>query len=138
MIRIGDNPHIILDVKGYLCPEAEDDLDGNWLSADVIVSAGAWQGRYQANVRAEELLELKNELARLYDKLEYSFEFQTMEDWIALRFAGAKMGQITVEGTACDCPGTGNTLAFSFEIDQSYLPGIIEDLQRITDKFPVQ
>ena len=62
--------------------------------------------------------------------------FDTLEDQLKLRLAGDRRGHILVRGTAKDRVGTGNELEFGFEIDQSYLPEIMKELEAIEKCFP--
>ncbi|MFL5797041.1 MAG: hypothetical protein ACJ77A_03795 [Actinomycetota bacterium] len=60
-----------------------------------------------------------------------------MEPWVNLRLQGDGLGQVSVSGTADDKVSTGNKLQFRFELDQTWLPKIIEDLEALMREFPV-
>jgi len=52
-----------------------------------------------------------------------------MEPWIVLKFIGNKLGQIEIQGKACDEIAIGNIFMFSLIIDQTYLQETINDLK---------
>jgi hypothetical protein len=139
MIKIGkEKNYISIDVLRRNDKGSNDYWDANWLTTKISVCVGAWQGSYQAELRVEEFIKLKEELEKLYKKLDYTFELRPMEPWVILKFSGSKTGQIEVQGEACDTLGIGNTLKFLLEIDQTCLPKIIENLKEINNKFPIK
>lgn len=109
-----------------------DDPDGyGWLDCDVEVVAGGFNGRFRASLRIPDFATFRKQLQRLYKKLEGVASFTTLEEQLALRLTGDGKGHITVEGTAIDFCGTGNRLQFEFALDQTYLPRIISELERV-------
>lgn len=139
MIKIGDERNYLsLNVLYRNYAECDDYWDGNWLTTEINIQIGAWKGKYQAQLRAEEALFLKEEFDKLYEKLNYHFEFKPVEPWIKLNIIGNKFGQIDIQGNARDEIGTGNELIFSLKIDQTYLQGIISSLKEVNEKYPVR
>jgi hypothetical protein len=65
-------------------------------------------------------------------------EFSTLDRSLSLSVRGNKLGQVEVQGEAIDLPGTGNTLAFHFAIDQSYLPETLRQLDAIVNGAPAR
>ncbi len=60
-----------------------------------------------------------------------------MEGWVALVFQGDLVGHIKCSGTVLDQPGIGNRLEFTLDLDQSYLPKLLSDLDHLVETFPV-
>jgi hypothetical protein len=60
-----------------------------------------------------------------------------MEGQVAFSLAGDGQGHVRVQGEAADTVGGDNRLQFSFDIDQTYLPGICTSLEVILAAFPV-
>ena len=133
-VRIGqrDREHVVIDVQGGLAPG--DDYE--WLSCEISVKAGAWSGVYPAELRAPDLPMFREQLERLQRDPTANVMFDTPEGQLRLQLKGDRHGHIRVHGTARDMAGTGNQLAFEFEIDQSYLPEVIGELKLIEQKFP--
>ncbi len=132
-----DGEHIAIEIEGREWPESADYDDGNWLVAQVSVSAGSWQGQFAAALRAEEFAGFLRQVETLNERLDSPAEFVPMEPWIAFRLVPDELGHIRVEGEACDQPGEGNTLKFKFELDQTCLPGMIDQLKAIAKAHPV-
>lgn len=139
MIKIKDERnYLLLNVLYRTYTDCDDYWEGNWLTTEININAGAWKGKCIAQLLAQEMLFLKEELEKLYKKLNYSFEFKPMEPWIELNFIGNKMGKIDIQGKACDEIGTGNMIVFSLKIDQTYLPEIIDCLKGVNEKYPIK
>ena len=60
-----------------------------------------------------------------------------MEGQLTVALTGNGLGHIEVTGTALDHAGIGNTLAFHFDVDQTYLPGVLGGLDAVIGRFPV-
>ena len=122
VIRVGGEKRDYLSVT-LLCrayPDAQDYWDGNWLRSEVEVVVGGFRGWIAELLRAEELVEFGNQLARLLDTFQGTAEFRTMEGWLELAITSDRRGHLTLSGRLRDEPGIGNSLSFSFEYDQTY------------------
>ena len=63
---------------------------------------------------------------------------ESIEHWISLTVKAESRGRIEISGELSDGAGAGNTLSFELaEVDQTYLPGWISDLDDIEKAFPV-
>ncbi len=129
--------HVSIEVLRRERAGESDYWDGNWLETIVEVRAGAWAGKFPAHLRSDEFQAFRQEVARLYDRLEGTAEFSPIEPWLMVRLVGNGRGGIAVEGEACDKIGTGNTLQFRGEIDQTYLPQLLKELDEVLRTFPV-
>jgi hypothetical protein len=137
-VKIGGSAGCVtVDVLGREHPTATDYDDGNWLLSQVSVEAGAWNGRFRASLRAEEFGSFLRGVRLLYDSLEGTAEFVPMEPWLILKLEGDRLGHVAVSGVADDEVATGNKLSLHFEIDQSYLPSVIRELEAVLAEFPV-
>jgi len=61
-----------------------------------------------------------------------------MEQWLTLSIVGDGIGHFSVDCTACDQPGMGNTLRFKLAFDQTELPAMLRDLDELIRLFPVR
>jgi hypothetical protein len=130
--------HVSIEVIGYEFPESTDVDDGNWLISVISVRAGIWQGRIRALLRTEDFPEFSRQIKELYQNPIASAKFGTMEEWLELTFTSDRYGHINVEGSALDDPGIGNELRFHFQIDQSFLPAILESLEALGVAYPIR
>jgi len=119
-------------------PHDSDYWDGNWVNAEVEVNAGGFRGQARGNLRAEEFLGFRDEVAALAKSLEGAASFTTMEGWLRIGLKGDGKGHVAVEGELLDEPGIGNVLTFHLALDQSYLPGLLAELSEVVASFPVR
>lgn len=115
---------------------AADSWDARWLVARVQLRVGSFEGRVDADLRAEELVRWRDELARLYETLKGEAAFETMETWLSLRMKTDGLGHMTVRGVVQDVPGTGNSLDFRLDLDQTDLPAVLEGLNAVCREYP--
>jgi len=119
-------------------PDASDYWDGNWLSTKVSVRSRGLSGTVASNTRAEEYREFLGALVLLYETLEGSAEFSTMEEWLTMKVYGDALGHIAVDVELRDTSVIGNQLCCCLEMDQSYLKSAIASLQELVEKFPIK
>jgi hypothetical protein len=99
---------------------------------------GKFEARVGASLRADELRSFRDALRILYTTLDGEAVLKSTEEWLTLRFAAASRGRLKVTGTLLDRPGDGNQLIFKInDLDQSYLPRIIDSLDEVETFFPV-
>ena len=137
-IRIGDEIRFaLIKVTGRTYPTRKDYWDGNWLNAEVRVSVGGFRAQVEGNLRAEEFVRFREELASLYDNLSGTASFKTMEEWLSVEISGDGRGHMIAECVAMDRPGWGNSLHFWLGFDQTYMPDMLEQLDKIIELFPI-
>jgi hypothetical protein len=138
-ILIGDpnGQHVLVQPLARPHPGLFDYSDGNWITCDIQIAAGAFRGSLRADLRSEEFLAFLEEVTSLSKTLEGTAMFSTMEGQIALVLTGDGRGHVRVEGDAVDAAGSDNRLHFGFEIDQTYLPDICRALEYLLVAFPV-
>jgi len=138
-IHIGKDTteHIAINVLGKSHPDSNDYWDGNWLKCIVQVKAGAWRGKFKADLRTDEFHVLAEELNGLYNNLSGEVIFEPMEPWVKFKLVGDGRGYFSFEGEASDKLRTGNRLMFNFELDQTYLPNILKQLREVNKNYPV-
>lgn len=118
-------------------PEAMDADDGNWIYATIDIAAGAFRGSFEANLRAEDFERFRDELRPLYERLDGSATFDTMEGWLRIAVQGDGKGHFHAACEAIDRPGLGNRLTFAIDFDQTELPAMVRAVEAICDAVPV-
>lgn len=133
--------YIYVEVLSRARPGATDYWDGNWLNTVVEVTAGPWRGSYRASLRADEFAEFRNQLQALYEDTGIKqAQFHSMEPWLQLSLERSdRLGHLRVAGRAQAEPffEGHNLLQFVLELDQTYLPRVIDELEAIVNEFPV-
>jgi hypothetical protein len=126
-------------IHGRQFPDATDYWDGNWLrvTAYCIYPHSAVRIQNDSCVRLDELAALLSGCERMYSTLSGNAELQCMEPYLAVELSASTNGHIGVKlsVTRDHCKETHE---YEDEIDQSYLPGIINSCQAILAKFPMR
>lgn len=132
-----DNEKVVLEVLSRSHPNSVDFWDGNWIDANIHVDIPGYTVRFVANLRTEELQAFVDELKIMDNKLKGKAILYNMEEYIQLEGEINHFGQLKWKGETCFPVGDGAVLNFRFTSDQSYLKGIIKELQAILTVFPV-
>jgi hypothetical protein len=127
---------IRIDIIGLNHPNAELDWERNWISGIVKVKAGAFSGEFKADFMTVDFIGFKNELAKLYEKLNGFATFHTLESQVEIKIVGDGIGHLIAECEVMDYAGTGNKLEFEINFDQTHIPKILNQLEKIVNKFP--
>jgi hypothetical protein len=105
------------------------DYEG-WSGAQIHVHCDAWSGGAGGFFHRGELSQFAREIRELHRTLRGTAELRPLEPNITLVFIGDGKGHVTVEGEAVSSFASGTRLVFRFDIDQTYLTGIAEALER--------
>jgi len=112
-----------------------DNGDG-WFCADVEVVVGGFRGTYSADFNSWAFSNFHAELEKLHRTVSGSAVFTSYERQLELTLSCNTAGQIGVRGEAIDAAGIGNRLGFNLEIDQTYVPTILEHLRLALERHP--
>jgi hypothetical protein len=107
-----------------------------WLRASVAVRAGGFTGHFDTDFIANDISRFLGELRELYRTLQGSACFTSWDKQIELKLEGNGRGGVGLLGEAMDIAGTGNRLRFHLDIDQTYLPTLVSDLEQICAEYP--
>ena len=88
------------------------------------------------NVRAEEFVAFRDEVAALQQSVRGHAAFHTMEEWLRVEMRGDGRGHIGMRGFVRD-PESTNQLNFNLDLDQTFLPDILAGLDAMVKSFPV-
>jgi hypothetical protein len=119
-------------------PGATDYWDGNWLDCTAEVTAGGFRGNVTGCVHADELRRFRQELPPLYETLHGQVVFETaMEGWLQVRINGDGRGHFEARCLLRDYHAWDNALQFVLRFDQTYLPGLMGDLDGVLAEYPL-
>lgn len=130
--------HIAIAVTRREFPESADYWDGNWVYATVRIRVGAFRGEYEAQLRTDELAQLRSGLVRLHAELSGNASLESMEEWLRITIEGDGRGHFIARCEARDQPGIGNMLRFELRFDQTELPPVLASLDAVLAAFPVK
>jgi len=133
-VKIGNNSEYVVfkDFKS----ESEDfgyknsDSDLQFLRMTISININGFSSEIRASVRKEELIYFKENLNKLYDTLVFQFSFSNFEDNINIKFVPSNTGQININGYLRNQQYSAD-LNFTIVTDQTYIPGVIKELNQI-------
>lgn len=112
-----------------ISPTTSNDSEG-WFQADVEIKLDNFSGQISAYFQNTDLLSFHSQLVKLDKTLKGKAELQPIEDQFVLSLIGDGMGHINIEGYAYEKPSYGSCLKFEFELDQTYLPELIDSVKQ--------
>lgn len=132
----GSGDFLRINILGLAHPDAKDDWDRKWVKSKVSLKAGGFNGQFACDLMTSDFEQFKEQLSGLYEKLDGIAIFDTIEDQIKIKIKGDGIGHFMAACVVMDSPGTGNSLEFELEFDQTYIPEMINKLENITRTFP--
>lgn len=138
-VLIGDSgsQHVLIRPLSRSSPGLFDSWDGNWIACEIEIVAGGFRGKCAADMRSEEFHAFMDQVSELDRTVDGAATFTTMEGQLTLSLTAEARGHIKVAGAALDLAGSENRLAFSFDVDQTYLSSIVRSLEALLAAFPV-
>jgi hypothetical protein len=126
-----ETQHVLIRVLA-----AADPATDGWLSCELKIAVGAWSGSFDACLTTWDFPNFRQQLETLYDSLDGTAQFVTLEGQLEMIFTIDNRGHIVANCVAVDRVGDDNRLSFRLEMDQSHLPQIISQLRDIEAAFP--
>lgn len=129
---------VILEPLELFKYNSDLDWDRNWVKTRVTVKGGKFSGQYMGDFKTVDFEKFKQELSQLYFNLEGTSNFSDLEGYLELKIAGDGIGHYDVDVKACDQPGINTSeLTFTMGFDQTELNDLVNQLDRITNQFPI-
>ena len=125
-------------IHGRQFPESKDYCDGNWLIVTVhccASGADVWVSGPILNL--EELHQWMVDCESMYASLSGEANMECIEPNVSVKLKITKLGQIDM-WVYITPDHLYQEHCFKFEIDQSYLPGLIKDLKTIFRSYPTR
>lgn len=138
-LRLGspDENHVTLRPLRRASPDSSDFWEANWLKVDVAVRAGAFAGRFEADLRTDELEQLADQLAALEGASTGAAALASAEGWVSVRLALAPGGRLEGACEVRDDPAMGSSLRFPLTVEPAQRPVLLAALGAILRAFPV-
>ncbi|WP_449565221.1 WapI family immunity protein [Luteirhabdus pelagi] len=118
-------------------PNADLDWDKDSIRCKISAKFGSFSGEFNANLMTFSFDNFKRELIYLYENLEQSATFKGYEDQVKIFIQGDGIGHLDLFCDLKDNVGMGNELKGELNLDQTYLPDLIEQLDTITSEYKV-
>ena len=78
--------------------------DDNWLTVEIQICVGGFRGEAGAAILTGELVAFMSQLRPLFETLQGSAQFATLEEQLVLRLTGDGKGHIQLHGEMADQP----------------------------------
>jgi len=125
-------------IIGNQFPESDDYWDGNWLTVSAKCSGiGSEVFVKKTYIHLSEINALIERLENLYSELKGEIDFEFMEPELSLAISSDILGHLSLKiGITPD--HLNQMHEYNFEMDQSYIPKIIDDLKNILKEYPIK
>lgn len=117
--------------------DVSDYWDGNWIDTEIRIRTRGITASYRADLRAEELERLRDGLVPMYETLSGGASLRSLEEWLSIDIEADRLGHCEVKYVAVVSHSPRTALESSLQLDQTYLPAVINQLNRILAAFPV-
>ncbi len=130
--------YFALLVRGRSYRQRHAAWDGNWLLVTAAIRVGKFSGEIPGMLRAEELEAFTQALETFQQSLTGMISFETAEEWLHFHLEADKLGRVEITGTLSDDVSYPyNSLKFTLTTEQSLLRAPLQQLQAVTQTFPV-
>ena len=102
-----------------------------WVPAVVTLSVGGFNAKVQMTLTADDIERFGEQLETTYKSLSGIAEFSTIEGQLTLEIEMNRQGHVKVSGRLGDDASFPNTLTFTFNSDQTFLPKTISELSAV-------
>ncbi|HEY0115950.1 MAG TPA: hypothetical protein VGB54_09530, partial [Allosphingosinicella sp.] len=124
-------------VVGRQFPDARDFWDGNWLVLRARMEApGATVQCEGPFLMASDVERFRNELAAASETLAGEATLGSVEPNLTVKLEVRRLGQVTGE-VEITPEHLSQFHRFTLELDQSYLPAMVDSCDALLDRFPV-
>jgi len=117
--------------------ESATDWDLNWIKTRITIKAGVFSGQYIADFMTTDFELLKRNLKKLYKDLHGVAKFEPLESQLTLHFLADGLGHFEIKCIAQENVNSGARISFELHIDQTELPRLIGEIDKITMAFPI-
>jgi hypothetical protein len=100
-----------------------------WCAANVEIAVPSFHGWIEIYLDAFAVNNFVGQLTNMYGSLQGTASLMPLEEQFTLTLHAKTSGHIHAEGTAWSQATCGNKLVFQFELDQSFLPQVLLQLQ---------
>ena len=134
---LGDETKIEIEVISRSHPTFNDYWDGNWVTSTIQIEIPGYKAHFNADLRTDELRDFVNELKIMDKKLKGKASLINLDGYLELEGELDKKGRVSWTVETCYPSGIGAVLKFDFCSDQSYLKGLIKEIESILSVYPV-
>jgi len=133
----GHNARVTITIIGYERPDAADESDANWLSAEITCDAGDFTGSVATSLTTHEITALRDDLRRAMDALTGTVTFSPDEEALVLNLKFHVTGEASISGALQRRGEVSVALRFAFDSDQTFLTETLRELDAACNRSPI-
>lgn len=133
----GHNARVTITILGYERPDAADESDANWLSAQITCDAGDFRGSVATSLTTHEITALRDDLRRAVDTLTGTITFSPNEEALVLDLTFHVTGKASISCALQRRGEVSATLRFAFDSDQTFLMETLRELDAACSRVPI-
>lgn len=126
-----------IELLNLAYPDSRLDWDRKWINSNASLKVGGFSGQFDCLLMTTDFDRFNKEFTPLYEKLDGTATFNTIEGQIEIKIKGDGIGHFEAVCRVMDFAGTGNTLEFRLNFDQTIIPELVNQLENITRTYPV-
>lgn len=127
IIRVGnDSEFVEIHIK-------KSQARTDWIEGDAEIRVNGFTAAITAYFESHDFAVFHQQLQSLYQSLNGVAELRPRDEQLVLVLRGNGMGGIEVTGDAWAVACYGSKLEFEFEIDQTFLPAVLTQLDAVND-----
>lgn len=128
---------IRLEPLSLINPNGQNDWDKNWVKTWVSVKGGVFSGQFVADFMTTDFELFKRQLKQLDNDFNGSAKLEPLERQLVLNIKGDGLGHFELDCEATPEPHLGQMLSFSISFDQTQIKEYVNQLDKITKRFPI-
>ena len=133
----GDQSILTIEILKRRSNDSNDTFDKNWILTHIELLIPGYKVSFNGDMQTTDIDRFLKETKQIYEKISGNTELTTLENPIHLVGKMTKTGKICWNGKTVYPIGFGAMLEFEFESDQSYLPVLIAELEKVLNVYPV-
>lgn len=117
-----------------------DEWDKDIIKSEINFITPSLEGKIGANIWSSELSAFKDLLKKIQSRTGDSLneEFRFMEEAITFKISLTSIGGVEINVRVNTNHVENEYTQFAINLDQSYLPNIIESVEKVLEEFPIQ
>lgn len=134
---LGEDGKVEIAVLGRRFPEEAGTWEGDWVHSTISLEIPGYSAHFETDLRTNEFSDFLKQLKAMDAELKGTAAMEPLESTVKITGVVHSLGEVSWDVETCYPLGTGAVLKFTLGADQSYLPGLIKELNELLEEFPV-
>lgn len=134
---LGEDGKLDIVVLERSFPEEAGTWGGDWVRSTVSLEIPGYSACFEADLRTEEFSGFLQQIETMHRELKGTAALVPLEKTVEIIGKIHSLGGISWDVETCYPLGSGTILQFTLGADQSYLPALIKESNKLLEEFPV-